>query len=257
MGDNLITIRSADSAHWYDKDGNPRHDATLREARKEFLLPSVTSILSIKEKPALVNWKVAQILSQALTMHREPDESDDAFIERVKAADEEERAKAPDKGSEVHRQIADYVRGLTEDPRCEGVDLGPVKSWIDLHTFSGKTEVRFASPLGFGGCIDYEGTADGNPALIDWKTQSVKLDKKGNPSPAFYDEWCWQLAAYQHAPRIYLTDTTPELWSVIIDTARPGCYAKQWTPEDAERGWQGFQGCMAVWQADRKYNPAG
>lgn len=241
---NLITIRASSDAHWYAADGTPRHDATLREARKEHLYPSVTSILAIKAKPALENWKVAQLLGQALTMTRDPAESDDQFIERVKQADAEERAKAPDLGTEVHRQLADYISGSEAHPRVDGVDLGPVLAWIAEHLTKGQdVERRFSSPHGFGGCIDYDGFVDGAPSMVDWKTQGVKS------KPAFYDEWCWQLSAYDSSP-----NAGHNLYSVIIDTIQPGCYVQKWTPEDAKRGWKGFLGCKAVWEADRKYS---
>lgn len=250
MSSPLILLRNSDSAHWYQSDGTPRHDATLREARKEHLYPSVTSILAIKDKPQLTNWKVAQMLAQALTMTRDPGESDEQFIERVKQADAEERAKAPDLGTEVHRQLADYISGAEAHPRVDGVDLGPVLAWIDEHVTKGQdVERRFASLHGFGGCIDYDGFVDSTPAMVDWKTQGVKLDRNGNPAPVFYDEWCWQLSAYDGNPY-----AEHNLYSVIIDTVQPGCYVKQWTPEDAKRGWKGFLGCKAVWEADRKYS---
>lgn len=79
----LISVPINSDAHWYGPDGEPRHDADLRVARKEKLYPSVTSILAIKEKPQLSAWKVEQALSQALTMQRFPNESDWAFIKRV------------------------------------------------------------------------------------------------------------------------------------------------------------------------------
>jgi hypothetical protein len=249
---NLITIRNTESVHWYTVDGQPRHDADLRTARKERLYPSVTSILSIKRNFNLDNWKVAQLLGQALTMTRDPNESDDQFIEHVKQADIEERAKVPDLGTEVHRQLADYISGVEAHPRVDGMDLEPVITWIDRHvTPPWDTEQRFASSLGYGGCIDCACMVDGGPAIIDWKTQGVKA------KPEWWPEWVWQLSAYQHGIDAHQLLTACSLYSVIIDTKAPGCYPKLWTPGDAERGWKGFCGCMEVWKADRKYDPVG
>jgi hypothetical protein len=246
---NLVTIRSSESVHWYQADGTPRHDATLREARKEHLYPSVTSVLDLKRKPGLDNWKLSQLLSQALTMTREPTETDEQYISRIVAADAEERSHAPDLGTEVHQQLADYIMGREEFPRLPDVDLGPVLDWIDKHArkipFGGKTEVRFSCGDGFAGCVDYIGAVDGESALIDWKTQGVK-DK-----PAFYPEWCWQLSAY--AAGIQASESA--LYSVIIDTNQPGCYAKRWTEAEQRRGWSGFLGLLAAWCADRNYWP--
>lgn len=251
---NLITIRAADSAHWYAKDGTPRHEATLREARKEGLYPSVTSVLDLKRKPGLDNWKLSQLLAQALTMTREAGEGDESFIARIVASDAEERAKAPDLGTDVHTQLADYITGAEAHPRSPDVDMGLVVAWIDEHVTRGaNTERRFVDIVnGFAGCIDYFGHVDGCPAIIDWKTQGVKLNKRtGRPDPQFYDEWCWQLAAYREGGPY----GAAALWSVIIDTARPGVYAKRWTEAEAARGWSGFLGLLAAWCADRNYYP--
>jgi hypothetical protein len=257
---SLIILRDADRVHWYAKDGTPRHDATLREARKENLYPSVTSILAIKERPQLAMWKTRQLVEQALTVSRLPDESDESWWERVLCADAEERAKAPDLGTDVHAQLADYIRSVEKNPRVPGVDLGPVIGWTNEHValggFGNIVEASFSSGCyGYGGCIDYDGAVDGGPALIDWKTQSVKLNNKGKPAPVFYDEWAWQLSAYLHNFLGVNWQDSRTLYSVIIDTAAPGCYVKQWSKEDAERGWKGFQGLFEAWKADRKYNP--
>lgn len=250
---NLVDYRQPESSHWYGPDGEPRHDADLRVARKEKLYPSVTSILAIKEKPQLSAWKVEQALSQALTMQRFPQESDWAFIKRVLEQDKEERAKAPDLGTAVHKAIAEYITA-GGFPVVGEVDMAPTYRWIDEHVDkpTAQCEVRFASYLGYGGCIDFVGLVDGKKAIIDWKTQSVKK------TPAFYDEWVWQLAAY------YGRDSTalgPNFYngsqwiSVVIDTRGSGCYPMSWTPEDAKRGWNGFLGLLEAWIADRKYNP--
>lgn len=247
VSDIVQSYVQPEAAHWYGANGEPRHDATLREARKERLFPSVTSVLGIKEKPQLTQWKIAQMVAQALTMTRLPGENDYLFIKRVQEADEAERAKAPDLGKAVHLALASYFSGsVYEAP--EKVDMGPVLDWITAHAkiTGARVEERFVSPLGFGGCIDYVGLVDGRPALIDWKTQSVKK------APAFYDEWAWQLAAYGLGTDPYMGC---DLWSVVIDTAHQGCYAQKWSPSDVARAWAGFKGLLEAWFADRKFDP--
>lgn len=241
---NLVEYHQPEASHWYTGDGEPRHDADLRIARKEKLYPSVTSVLAIKEKPQLTNWKIGQMVAQALTMERKPGENDYLFIERVKEADAAERAKAPDLGTAVHAELARYITTHTRTQM--EIDIEPVIAWVSEHVLvPEKCEVRFCSPLGFGGCIDYVGVIDEKPAIIDWKTQAVKK------SPAFYNDWCWQLAAYSRANDY----SSHELYSVIIDTAHPGCYVQKWERDDVRRGWNGFQGLLEAWFSDRKYDP--
>jgi len=55
------------------KKGGQRN-TTLRDARTMNLVPSVTTILNIAAKPALLAWMQQQVLYAALTLPRRPDE---------------------------------------------------------------------------------------------------------------------------------------------------------------------------------------
>ena len=56
----------SEAGHWYDHDGNPMYtiigangkerNTTLRDAKKEGFVPSVTTIIGIAAKPSLENW---------------------------------------------------------------------------------------------------------------------------------------------------------------------------------------------------------
>jgi hypothetical protein len=60
----------AESTHWYDKNGKPQYtvigkngkerNTSLVDARKENLVPSVTTIIGMAAKPQLENWKIDQ-----------------------------------------------------------------------------------------------------------------------------------------------------------------------------------------------------
>ena len=57
--------------HWYTQEGKPCHwqedgkDTTMRHARKQGLVPSVTGILDIMDKPGLTKYLVNQTLEAA------------------------------------------------------------------------------------------------------------------------------------------------------------------------------------------------
>ena len=63
--------RASESNHWYTRDGVPRYTVigkngkeratTLRDARTENLVPSVTTVLNVAAKPALTQWLQKQI----------------------------------------------------------------------------------------------------------------------------------------------------------------------------------------------------
>ena len=73
---------TAESGHWYAQDGEPMYtivgangverNTTLRDARKEGFVPSVTTIIGIAAKPSLENWKIDQALNSALTLKQFP-----------------------------------------------------------------------------------------------------------------------------------------------------------------------------------------
>jgi hypothetical protein len=72
----LVENKNMGGGHWYQPDGTPLHqvpkadgkgmrDTTLADAKKLGLLPSVTGITDIVAKPALMNWKAAQVAAAA------------------------------------------------------------------------------------------------------------------------------------------------------------------------------------------------
>ena len=64
--------RASESNHWYTRDGVPRYtvigkngkerNTTLRDARTENLVPSVTTVLNVMAKPALIPWLQEPVL---------------------------------------------------------------------------------------------------------------------------------------------------------------------------------------------------
>ena len=78
-------VRASESNHWYTRDGLPQYTVpskkdgspratTLRDARTMNLVPSVTTVLNVAAKPALLAWLQQQVLLAALTLPRRPDE---------------------------------------------------------------------------------------------------------------------------------------------------------------------------------------
>ena len=90
----LVENKNMGGGHWYQPDGTPLHqvpkadgkglrDTTLADAKKLGLLPSVTGITDIVAKPALMNWKAAQVAAAAFENPPTGDETQEYFIERV------------------------------------------------------------------------------------------------------------------------------------------------------------------------------
>ena len=107
-----MKLFNPENAHWYRRDGEPMHSVlsakgeprptTVRDARKLGLLPSVTNVLGVINKPELVEWKMTQAVLAALTLPRLDGEGEDAFAKRV-VEDAQSRVKtAVDFGSAFH-----------------------------------------------------------------------------------------------------------------------------------------------------------
>ena len=73
-----LFVKPDGGGHWYTADGTPRYEATLRDARKENLLPSPTSILSIIHADGLERWKLNQMATAAVELQRGAAESDES-----------------------------------------------------------------------------------------------------------------------------------------------------------------------------------
>jgi hypothetical protein len=137
----LVENKNMGGGHWYQPDGTPLHqvpkadgkgmrDTTLADAKKLGLLPSVTGITDIVAKPALMNWKAAQVAAAAFENPPTSEESAEYFIERVINASHHQVAGAADLGSKVHDALEKL---LTEGPDAIAEDMwayvAPVVAW--------------------------------------------------------------------------------------------------------------------------------
>lgn len=250
---------ASESQHWYDKQGNPVYEVeakkggmrptTLADARKLDLVPSVTLILRCAAAPGLEAWKATQLLESALTLPKLPDETLDDYAKRVIEDSKEQGRKASGRGTELHKAIEDYILGRTDpiwDKHCEKIVDTLHQYGIDI--YKAKVEHSFASPLGYGGKIDWHN----DEIVLDFKTKDTVADKK----KLAYDEQCWQLSAYDNGMW-----QTPQRWdnrrliNVFIGVDDCEVRIHEWSPEDAERGWKAFACLLKFWQIKNNYKP--
>jgi hypothetical protein len=204
-----MRLFNPDSAHWYRRDGEALHSVasakgeprptTLRDARKFGLLPSVTNVLGVINKPELVEWKMTQAVLAALTLPRLSGEGEDAFARRVVEDAQSRVRSAADFGSAFHAGAEQVAKTLEVDP------AGPYRAWLNRHRdwFQANcvrvlwTErVLVNNELGYAGAADLlvEHQAHGL-TLVDYKTQGVK---PGSTARA-YGSWCQQLTGFSRA----------------------------------------------------------
>lgn len=245
-------ITPSESAHWYTAAGEPKYDATLREARKFGYLPSVSGICRLWPKGALESWKQEQLILAALTLPRNPGESLDAFAHRV-AADGQSTAKTTAQwGTRFHDLCEKLHRYEQPKPPPEMTEHYRLyREWF-IGTATGvvRTEHCVVNPeLGYAGKLDLLMLCNWGRALGDIKSRSVK-----NGKPTYYDEQAMQLAAYGMA---LPPEEQPEAYfSVIVnrDTPEPP-YVKWWTPDEILKATVDFMACLNLWTRVNKYTP--
>jgi len=252
---------ASESGHFYDaKTGEPVYQVpnlskpgemrptTLRDARstERPLVASVTTILSILEKPQLIKWKIKQAIMASLTMPRN-NMDEESWLDAIITDANQQSYDAMSLGTQVHAAIQsayerkDYPLEFREYVTSTMVavsDKFPYKTWI--------CEKSFSHPLGYGGKVD--NFAEDGTVVIDFKTTSLngkKLEKAG------YDEHVIQLAAY----RLGLGLENATLSNVYISTSVKGeVFVKVWTEEEARLATQQWLAILNLWKLLKNFN---
>ena len=210
---------------------------TLRDARSRNLVPSVTTILNVANKPALIVWMQRQVLMSALTLTRKDGETDESFIDRVLIDSKELGRAAADAGTDIHNSIEDFWVGRPLSRHFEHV-----KATNDLlrETFGDQewiAERSFGHELGFGGKCDLHCPT----VVVDIKTKEFAPGDKVEG----FDEHLMQLAAY----RVGLGIPNARCANIFVSRTHPGTvFLKEWTEEEIQRGWNQFLCLLEFWQ---------
>ena len=261
MSTNARTFTESNS-HWYYPDGRPCYELpkkdgkgtkspTLADARKLDLLPSVTKIISMLDKPALNDWKVEQACLAILTSTQNQGEELDAFVHRILHEErvQDEQAKiARDLGSRIHDAI-DNAIGMRDWDRTLEAYVNPVLQWV-METGKVVWTEKHLVGDGYGGRGDILLNNESLNALVlaDFKTTSKLPDKES------WLEHRLQTSAY--AATLGNTDSQRILTgNVYISTKNPG-EIKAFTQDDwADTYVRGFCPLMSYWQWAHKYYP--
>lgn len=245
----------AEAGHWYTRDGLPRYTVigsngkerptTLRDARKDNLVPSVTTVMKGANNPALNNWMQKQVLMAALTLPRADDEDDDSFIDRVLFDSKEQGKKAADVGSAIHAAIQAFYEGVSDKDYVEHRQ-GCIRALNELYGDRvWIPELSFGHDLGFAGKVDLH-CKEGDGFVVDIKTKDFSDPDKVDG----YDEHLMQLAAY----RVGLGIPRAKCANVFVSRTVAGLTAtKEWSEEELMRGWEMFYALLRFWQVKNKY----
>lgn len=253
-------------SHYYFQDGRPCYEiakkdgsgmrpTTLADARKLNLLPSVTTILGILDKPALTTWKIEQACLSVLTAPKQPGEELDAFIERVlhtERQQDQEASIARDKGTEIHSAMESLCRrrGAEKEiwpwvmPAFEAIskygEIREVEKILVGKDIAGKTDLLMEAPDCFW--------------LWDWKS-CKKLPKN--------DAWLEHRLQASAYARMYAAGTRKQTsepliktGNVYISTVNCGEFVICEHVQNWQETWtNGFYPLVEHWQWAKGYKP--
>lgn len=189
-------------ARWY----------TIREGQAEY--PSVTTILQVIGKPALIAWsgKVERemVTSASLSLYRDihgtPKMSDIAYLNTLatrlgkERAHSKELAKAGDIGSQTHALIEWNLRASLMQEAGPSPHVTDKATWAFMAWEDWKKSVNlkpiyveqtvWSDEYGYAGTMDLLAEVNGKLTVVDWKT-----------GKAIYPEAYLQNAAYRYALR--------------------------------------------------------
>lgn len=248
------------SEHWYDQNGRPKYEVemvkggmrntNLADARKLGLVPSVTTVLDVIHKDALVTWKVNQGILAALTLPRNEGEAESAYISRILTDSRQQAKDAADEGSRIHDAIERSFKGLVVEERYRKHVAGvhaelerifpQVTDWI--------AEQSFCHEIGYGGKVDLHSPKWG--IIVDHKGKDGDFT---DGKKLAYDQH-WQLAAYQKG---LCPNSRERCANIFFSRTHPGIVTSHvWKPEEMAEGWQVFMGALNLWKAIKKFDPA-
>lgn len=242
----------SEAGHWYDKLGVPAYTqitaggkskgkprpTTLRDARKLGLVPSVTTINGILDKPALTHWRIREAVAKALATERGQEYFEDNSAER---------------GSEIHAAIEDFIVDREADVDTEFLPYIRIVDAVfeELGVSNPVSERSFASKLGYGGAVDlHDKDAD---ILIDFKTKNMSAEDVSKGKKFAYDEHAMQLGAY----RLGLDMPTAKCYNLFLSRTEPDAYVlHEWSEEEIKRGERMFLLSFFMWKEMKGFDPA-
>lgn len=250
---------ASESGHWYTHTGTPAYEvekakgglrpATLRDARKLGLYPSVTGIIREAAQPGLVWWQCDNMAEAAVRVERLVDESRETWLGRVRLEANVLAELARERGTQIHAAIENGFEGL---PMGELTSFAiPVMEWVftEFPEWEVFPERSFAHKLGYGGKIDLALKGKRGWAIIDFKTTDKDLETvKG------YESHIMQLAACASGVGADFEET--QFINLFVSSVTPGNIRPLvWKTEEADNAWEMFQCLLRYWKFKRNYFP--
>lgn len=254
-----MSLITNNSSHWYTLKGEPAYtrttkaggirNTTLADAKKEGLLPSVTTILKVLAKPELENWKQEQAIMSALTLPRNEGESLEDFAKRVVTDMNEQSRSAADFGTTIHNVLENYFKDGTVLEKYSKL-IEDVQSFLDQMGWTIHKVEGVAIGKGYAGKFDLVcKDKEGKYWIVDYKTQTYDTKK----SPTIYDEWLWQLGAYANSRD--LKDNIGGACNIVINRQTMEVRPTVYNTQEVSEGFKAFETCLSLWSIVKNFDP--
>jgi len=219
------------------------------------LVPSVTTVLGVAAKPALVAWMQTQVLMAALTSTKRHGEAEQDYIDRIISDSKKQGRDAADKGTAIHAAIESFFEGISH--KAHPIHVQDCVRALEAHygRIGWIAERSFGHELGFAGKCDLHAPNEAveGGIVVDVKTKDFKDPK----DVVAYEDHLMQLAAYRVGlgiPNARCANIFVAREELEVDGKKTvPCKIIEWSEEDLQRGWEMFTHLLYFWQLKNKH----
>jgi len=235
-------------AHFYTPLGVLVEGAGLREARKQNLYVSPTTVLhETLANPGLEQWKTGQLISACLSTPRFPDEELRAYTGRVKAKADTTRDEAAAFGTALHDAAEHYGTGAFVDQFIQPY-LDTYVAWHEANVkeIISREITLVDHDMGIAGRTDiiYLNQSD-EIVVSDLKTQRVTAGEKPDVRQGFAEQLAFYARAYQKQQGL---PDCPRCENLLINSTEPSpVVVRSWSPEETEEAYTAFRAVSWLW----------
>ena len=242
----MLIKQESSSMHWYTADGEPSYtriakngnvrNTTLADAKKEGLLPSVTTIINVLAKPGLDRWKQEQVLLASLTLPRGENEPEADWLKRVTEDSRSTGKNAMDRGTAMHNVLEAYFNQvyMPEYPSYTQRTEQALREHFGDQFWV--TEKSFAHELGYAGKCDLHSDEG---IVVDFKT------KESLKNAEVYAEHMMQIVAYAYGLGM------PLARGAICFVSEDETKIVEISQEDLQTAWKKFQCLLVYFKLDK------
>lgn len=215
----------------------PPEQVTLKSSRYYKLadgtkLPSVTTVLQVLNKPALIGWASKTAANEAIAnlpkLVRMCRTDPDGAYKWLQGSPSRQATDAANAGSGVHRIAEAHVLGEPYPPPDPATPAGQTHAQFIAWLGAYKPAFEATEAVVVNRTVGYAGSLDAICRIPALDNRLIVLDyKTGKTGP--YPEWALQVAAYARGEEMWLPDDTrvdmPPIEGAAVLRLRPDAYA--------------------------------